>query len=86
MRDPRDFLRPKAVGAPTPVSEIPALPSRNIHFFDPANPKLRDRVPKMVQDVDILLGNLEDSIPADQKVEARAGLIEVGRTNSFTIL
>ena len=83
MRDPRDFLRPLAVGAPPPLGEIPALPSRNIHFFDPANPKLRERVPKMVQDVDILLGNLEDSIPADQKFEARAGLIEVGGANSF---
>ena len=52
------------------LGEIPALPSRNIHFFDPANPKLRERVPTMVQDVDILLGNLEDSIPADQNVSS----------------
>ncbi len=83
MRDPREFLRPLAVGAPAPLLEIPAVPSRNIHFFDPANPKMRERVPKMVQDVDILLGNLEDSIPADRKIDARAGLIEVARANSF---
>ncbi|HJN92272.1 MAG TPA: CoA ester lyase [Dehalococcoidia bacterium] len=83
MRNPRNFLRPLAIGAPEPPQEIPARPSRNIHFFDPSNEKLRDRVPRMVEEVDILLGNLEDSIPADKKEEARRGLIEVGKANDF---
>ena len=84
MRNPRDFSRPLAIGAPAPPVEIPALPSRNIHFFDPSNAKLRERVPRMVQEVDILLGNLEDSIPADKKTEARRGLIEVGKSHDFS--
>ena len=84
MRNPRDFSRPLAIGAPAPPVEIPALPSRNIHFFDPSNAKLRERVPRMVQEVDILLGNLEDSIPAEKKTEARRGLIEVGKSHDFS--
>ena len=34
MRNPRDFAKPLAVGAPDPVLEIPFRPSRMIHFFD----------------------------------------------------
>jgi hypothetical protein len=37
MRDPKDFFRPLAVGAPEPVREILFRPSRMIHFFDPSN-------------------------------------------------
>src|SRR5215207_8001932 len=36
MRNPRDFAKPLAVGAPDPVLEIPVTPSRMIHFFDPS--------------------------------------------------
>jgi len=79
MRNPRQFARPLAIGAPPPPAEIPVRPMRNIHFFDPSNPKLRERASDMAQEVDILLGNLEDSIPADKKVDARRGLIEVAR-------
>jgi malyl-CoA/(S)-citramalyl-CoA lyase len=34
MRNPRDFFRPLAIGAPDPVREIPFKPSRMIHFLD----------------------------------------------------
>ena len=34
MRNPRDFFKPLAVGAPDPPREIPFKPSRMIHFFD----------------------------------------------------
>ena len=54
-----------------------------VHFFDPSNAKLRAKVPEMVSQVDILLGNLEDAIPPDRKRAARAGLIEVGRSADF---
>ena len=80
MRSPKDFFAPLAVGAPDPVREIPFRPSRMIHFFPPHLEKVRAKLPEIAPTVDILLGNLEDAIPADQKEAARAGLVEVGRT------
>ena len=75
MRPAKDFFRPLAVGAPAPVTEIPARPSRAIHFFDPSNAKMAAKVPQMVGTVDVLLGNLEDAVKADNKEAARAGLV-----------
>ncbi len=83
MRSPRDFFKPKAVGAPEPLREIPVKPSRMIHFFDPSNPKMASKVPDMVQQVDIILGNLEDAIPIDRKEAAREGLIAIAKTVEF---
>ena len=51
-----------------------------IHFFPPSNPKMVAKLPEIVPRVDILLGNLEDGVPASDKEAARAGLVEVGRT------
>jgi malyl-CoA/(S)-citramalyl-CoA lyase len=79
MRSPRDFLKPLAIGAPDPVHEIPFKPSRMIHFFDPSNEKMAAKAPDMAKQADILLGNLEDAIPADNKEAARAGLVKVGK-------
>src|SRR3954451_14763772 len=76
-RSAKDFFRPLAVGAPTPVTEIPARPSRAIHFFDPSNPKMAAKAPDMVGTVDVLLGNLEDAVKADNKVAAREGLVRI---------
>ncbi|MGB0100853.1 MAG: CoA ester lyase [Nocardioides sp.] len=75
----KDFFRPLAVGAPTPLTEIPARPSRAIHFFDPSNPKMAAKVPAMVGTVDVLLGNLEDAIKADNKLAAREGLVTIAQ-------
>ena len=80
MRNPRSFFKPLALGAPEPVREIPVKPSRMIHFFDPSNPKMLAKVPELALQADILLGNLEDAIPADRKVAARDGLAKIGRT------
>src|SRR3954465_12734378 len=79
MRSPRDFLKPLAIGAPDPVREIPFKPSRMIHFFDASNEKMAAKVPDMAKQADILLGNLEDAVPADRKEAARAGLVKVGK-------
>src|SRR5918911_390379 len=79
MRSPRDFLKPLAIGAPDPVHEIPFPPSRMIHFFDASNEKMAAKVPDMAKQADILLGNLEDAIPADRKEAARAGLVKVAK-------
>ena len=80
MRNPKDFFRPLAVGAPDPLREIPVRPSRVIHFFPPSNPKMVAKVPEMAKTVDVLLANLEDAVPASEKEAARAGLVEVART------
>jgi malyl-CoA/(S)-citramalyl-CoA lyase len=79
MRSPKKFFTPLALGAPEPVREVPFRPSRMIHFFDPSNPKMVSKVPAIAPTVDVLLGNLEDAVSADNKEAARAGLIEVGR-------
>src|SRR5213595_3533510 len=79
MRHPRDFFKPLAIDAPEPVREIPFKPSRMIHFLDFSNEKMVAKVPDIAPTVDILLGNLEDAIPADRKEAAREGLIRVGR-------
>src|SRR3954463_1815279 len=79
MRNPRDFFKPLAMGAPEPVREIPFPPSRMIHFFDASNEKMAAKVPDMAKQADILLGNLEDAVPADRKEAARAGLVRVAK-------
>ncbi|HYY73393.1 MAG TPA: CoA ester lyase [Solirubrobacterales bacterium] len=79
MRNPRDFRKPLAVGAPEPILEIPVTPSRMIHFFDPSNEKIVGKLPDLAQKTDVLLGNLEDAIPVGSKEAARAGLVRVGR-------
>jgi malyl-CoA/(S)-citramalyl-CoA lyase len=83
MRNPRTFLQPLAMGAPAPWKEIPFRPSRMIHFFDPSNPKMAAKVPDIAKKVDILLGNLEDAIQSDKKVEAREGLVKIAKETAF---
>ena len=83
MKLPRDFYKPLAVGAPEPLRELPVRPERMIHFVPPHIEKIRARVPDMAKQVDVLLGNLEDAIPADAKEAARAGFIEMARATDF---
>jgi malyl-CoA/(S)-citramalyl-CoA lyase len=83
MKLPRDFYKPLAAGAPTPVRELPVRPERMIHFFPPHIEKIRARVPDTAKQVDVLLGNLEDAIPADAKEAARAGFIEIAASTDF---
>ena len=79
MRSPKDFFSPLALGAPEPLREIPFRPSRMIHFFDPSNEKMRSKIDTIAPKVDVLLGNLEDAVAADNNDAARAGLVEVGK-------
>ena len=83
QRHPRDFFAPLALGAPDPLREIPFKPSRMIHFFDPSNPRMAAKVPEIAGRVDILLGNLEDAIKADNKIVAREGLLKIARDTEF---
>jgi malyl-CoA/(S)-citramalyl-CoA lyase len=73
MRNPRNVGRPLALGAPSPLIDIPVRPSRMIHFFDPSNPRMAVKVPDIARKVDIILANLEDAIEGDNKVAAREG-------------
>ncbi|HEB88670.1 MAG TPA: CoA ester lyase [Deltaproteobacteria bacterium] len=83
MRSAKDFFRPLALGAPEPVREIPFKPSRMIHFFDPSNAKMAAKVPDMAKKCDVLLGNLEDAIQADNKLAAREGLVKIAKEVDF---
>jgi len=83
MKLPRNFYRPLATGAPTPWRELPIQLERMIHFVPPHNEKFRAKVPELIKDVDVVLGNLEDAIPAEAKLAARKGFIEMARGNEF---
>ena len=83
MRNPRNFAKPLAIGAPTPPIDIPMRPSRMIHFFDPSNPRMAEKVPQLTGKLDVLLANLEDAIRADKKIEAREGLVAIAQATDF---
>ena len=83
MRNPRDFFKPLAVGAPDPITEVPFKPSRMIHFLDFSNEKMVAKAADIAKKTDILLGNLEDAIPADRKEAARQGLIKAAKESDF---
>jgi malyl-CoA/(S)-citramalyl-CoA lyase len=83
MRSAKDFFKPLAIGAPEPVREIPFKPSRMIHFFDPSNAKMAAKVPEIAKKVDVMLGNLEDAVAADKKLEAREGFIQIAKSSDF---
>src|SRR3569623_416337 len=82
-RNAKDFFRPLALGAPEPLREIPARPSRAIHFFDPSNEKMAAKVPPPAGTVAVLLGNLEDAGRADRNEAARAGVVAIARDTVF---
>jgi malyl-CoA/(S)-citramalyl-CoA lyase len=83
MKLPRQFFKPLAIGAPDPFRELPVRLERMIHFVPPHLEKIRLKVPDLIREVDVVLGNLEDAIPADAKEAARAGFIEMARANDF---
>lgn len=82
-KTPRAFYAPLAAGAPAPMREIPVRLERMIHFIPPHLEKVRAKAPEMIAQVDVLLGNLEDAIPFDQKENARRGFIELVERNEF---
>ena len=83
MKTPRAFYQPLALGAPMPLRELPVRVERMIHFVPPHLDKLRAKVPELARQVDVVLGNLEDAIPADQKLAARRGFIEMAKATEF---
>src|SRR5580704_7544612 len=83
MKLPRNFFKPLAIGAPAPLRELPIRLERMIHFVPPHIEKVRARVSELISQVDVVLGNLEDAIPADGKEAARAGFIAMAKENDF---
>ncbi|HEX9321765.1 MAG TPA: CoA ester lyase [Xanthobacteraceae bacterium] len=83
MKPARNFYKPLAIGAPEPWREPPIRLERMIHFVPPQLEKLRAKVPELVGQVDVVLGNLEDAIPADAKDAARHGFIAMAKSVEF---
>jgi malyl-CoA/(S)-citramalyl-CoA lyase len=83
MKLPRNFFKALAIGAPVPLRDLPLRLERMIHFVPPHIEKVRAKVPELLAQVDIILGNLEDAIPADAKEAARAGFIAMAQACDF---
>jgi len=83
VKPPRQFYQPLAIGAPAPLRELPVRLERMIHFVPPHNAKVRAKVPELVRQVDVVLGNLEDAIPIEAKEEAREGFIDMAKDVDF---
>jgi len=83
MKLPRNFFKALAIGAPAPLRELPLRLERMIHFVPPHVAKVRAKVPELVAQVDVVLGNLEDAIPADAKEAARNGFIAMAQACEF---
>jgi malyl-CoA/(S)-citramalyl-CoA lyase len=83
MKLPRNFFKPLAIGAPAPMRDLPLRLERMIHFVPPHIEKVRAKVPELVHQVDVVLGNLEDAIPADAKEAARSGFITMAKSCDY---
>ena len=83
MKLPRNFFKPLAAGAPAPMRELPVRLERMIHFVPPHIEKVHAKVPQLAREVDVVLGNLEDAIPADAKKAARDGFIAMAKATDF---
>ena len=83
MKAPRKFFEPLAIGAPRPYLDLSPRLERMIHFVPPHNEKVRAKVGELAKQVDVVLGNLEDAIPIESKIDAREGFIAMAKANAF---
>ena len=83
MKLPRKFFEPLAIGAPLPLRELPPKLERMIHFVPPHNAKVVAKLGDLIGSVDVVLGNLEDAVPVEAKLAARAGFIALARAHDF---
>jgi malyl-CoA/(S)-citramalyl-CoA lyase len=65
------------------MRELPVRLERMIHFVPPHVDKMRAKVGELIAQVDVVLGNLEDAVPADAKLAARAGFIAMAKAHDF---
>ena len=77
------FFKPLAIGAARPWQERPTRLERMIHFIPPHMDKITSKLDSIIPQVDVILGNLEDAIPADRKEDARRGFIEMVKRHEF---
>jgi malyl-CoA/(S)-citramalyl-CoA lyase len=82
-RTPAKHFTALAIGAPEPYRALPVKLERMIHFVPPHNEKIRAKIKDLVGQVDVILGNLEDAVPLDQKENARKGFIDMVRDTDF---
>jgi malyl-CoA/(S)-citramalyl-CoA lyase len=83
IRTPAKHFAPLAIGAPEPFRALPVRLERMIHFVPPHNEKIRAKIKDIAGQVDVVLGNLEDAIPAGDKEAARRGFIQMARETDF---
>ena len=83
MKLPRNFYKALAIGAPAPLRDLPVRLERMIHFVPPHVEKMRAKAADLIAQVDVVLGNLEDAVPADAKLAARAGFIAMAKAHDF---
>jgi malyl-CoA/(S)-citramalyl-CoA lyase len=83
IRTPAKHFAPLAIGAPEPFRALPVRLERMIHFVPPHNDKIRAKIKDIAGQVDVVLGNLEDAIPASDKEAARRGFIQMARETDF---
>src|SRR5436309_13391578 len=83
VRTPAKHFTPLAIGAPEPYRQLPVRLERMVHFVPPHNEKIRARLADLIPRVDAVLGNLEDAIPADAKMAARQGFIDMAKAHDF---
>lgn len=83
MKPPRSFFAPLASGAPEPMRDLPVRLERSVHFVPAHLDKMRAKAPDLAGQVDVVLANLEDAIPADAKEAARAGAVSMGNSFDF---
>lgn len=82
-RTPSKYYAPLAIGAPDPYRMQPVRLERMIHFVPPHNEKIRGKLGDMIMKVDVILGNLEDAIPASEKEAARRGFISMAEAHDY---
>ena len=82
-RMPSKFYAPLAIGAPDPYRSLPVRIERMIHFVPPHNAKIRGKLGDIIKQVDVILGNLEDAIPAGEKEAARQGFISMAEEHDY---
>src|SRR6516164_8092785 len=80
---PALHFRPLALSAPHPHRPPPVRLERMVHFVPPHIDKIRSRLAELIPQVDVVLGNLEDAIPADAKLAARAGFIAMAQAHDY---
>ena len=74
IRTPAKHFAPARHRRARALRALPVRLERMIHFVPPHNEKIRAKIKDIAGQVDVVLGNLEDAIAADQKEAARQRL------------